>query len=335
MAILSSRLHRYFHKQDVEQIFWWKENDKRGLGLPDVQIENCVKDAESWHVRENMLSQSPPTQGLDLHETPIQWTITFLADETLAKKTVTKRKDGDHSVLKTRDELLANTMWRFLQDRGYINGDHTLSAWGKALKAAFDRAAADNYLGQTQPAREAEEAIFVAFELLRLDVLNTKIWTSTPQYSGAPIRGGDQDRANTLLISRIASLGSFKHAQIGYTGPLSRHLLAYQQVAAAVRNSLRDLMEAHAGYLMLNASMVRHRAGDDYTDVGAGLPFLKEPDLGLALVVKSHLDELSNASERRTDIRKWFNHALDIEGDLHKAWKMWDAVSLPLFVSKD
>jgi hypothetical protein len=219
-----------------------------------------------------------------------------------------------------------HSMWRFLQDRGYINSDHTLSAWGKALKAAFERATADGYLGQTDPAREAEEAIFIAFELLRLDMLNTKNMFPSPPYTGGPARGDEQDKANTLLLTRIATLGTFKHDNIGFTGPLSRHTLAYHQVAAAVRHSLRDLVEVHALNMMLNGSAVRIRNDEEYADVGSRLPFLKEPDLGLALVVKSHLDELCQPKDKRTDIRKWFNHALDIDADIQRAWKMWDSV---------
>ena len=69
-------------------------------------------------------------------------------------------------------ELLANTVFRFLEDRGYINNDHTLSAWGKALKAAFDHAEKSGYIA-TAGAKEVEEAIFMAFELHKLDVLST------------------------------------------------------------------------------------------------------------------------------------------------------------------
>lgn len=273
------------------------------------------------------MSQSTEAKNIDVNKSPIQYAIALLSDDKLAKKTVTRKKDGEHSILSQTHELLANIMWRFLQDRGYINSDHTLSAWGKALKAAFERASSDNYLGKTDPAAEAEQAIFVAFELIRLDILNSKNMFPSPPYLGAPQRGSDTDKANVLLLSRVASLGTFQHGAIGYTGPLSRHLLAFQQMTSAVRNSLRDLAEIHGCNMMLSASAVRKRDKTDWADIGASLPFGKEPDLGLALVVKSHLDELSQVPERRSDIRKWFNHALNIEEDLQKAWKMWDAVS--------
>lgn len=141
------------------------------------------------------------------------------------------------------------------------------------------------------------------------------------------MRGSEADKANVLLISRIACLGTFRHGAIGYTGPLSRHLLAFHQVAAAVRNSLRDLTEIHGVNMMLGGSVVRQRDSSDYLDLGAKLPFGREPDLGLALVVKSHLDELSQEESRRANIAQWFNHAIDINADLAKAWKLWDAIN--------
>ncbi|KJX95519.1 xpg i-region protein [Zymoseptoria brevis] len=326
LTVLTNRLHRYFHKQDVNLVCWFNESNKKALGIKDPSQDTITKDAESWHVRDSLANQSAEAKSIKLNQSPIQYAIAVLSDDALAKKTVTPRKEGEHSVISKPSELLSNTMWRFLQDRGYINSNHTLSAWGKALKAAFDHASSDKYLGATNPPNEAEESIFVAFELLRLDLLNAKQFP-IPPYSGAPLRGTEADKAHTLLISRIACLATFEHEQIGYTGPLSRNLLAFQQLAAAVRDSLRDLVEVHACNMMLSGSAVRIRDTSDYTDVGGRLPFGKEPDIGLALVVKSHLDELSNTPDRRSDIKRWFNHAHNIDADLQKAWTLWDAIN--------
>jgi hypothetical protein len=181
---------------------------------------------------------------------------------------------------------------------------------------------------------ESEEAIFMAFEMLRLRVLNTQLMFPTPQFSGQPLRGTDTDKQNTLLVSRVACFGLLRHRQIGYTGPLSRHLLAYHQMASTVRASLRDLLEMHACGLLMSGAVSRRLNGgsvkgnvQEWKDFGSNLPFIREPDLGLALVVKSYLDEQSNEQSKRQDIAKWFSHVQDMEGDLDKAWKLWDCVS--------
>lgn len=325
LAVLTKSLHRYYTKQDVNLTCWFNENDKKALGLPDTPFPEVTKDAESWHVKDSLLNQASHVKNIQLNTSPIQYAITMLSNEATAKKTVTRRKNGEHSLLSTPSELLSNILWRFLQDRGYINSDHTLSAWGKALMAAFERAISDGFLGATTPPGEAEEAIFVAFELLRLDALNAKPTFPQPPYTGAPMRGTDGDKAHVNLISRVACLGTFKHHAIGYTGPLSRHLLAFHQVAAAVRSALRDLTEVHACNMLLSASADREDE-PKYRSVAGRMPFGKEPDLGLGLVVKSYLDEQSQESSRRANIKNWFNHAEDIDGDLAKAWKMWAAV---------
>ncbi|KAK5117730.1 hypothetical protein LTR85_008705 [Meristemomyces frigidus] len=321
LSLFTRLLHRYYQKTDVELVCWFSENDKRPLGVPDMAESAAA--ADTWHVRETALANST---GIDVTEAPLFYAIQFLSNEDAAKHTKGERAEGSVGLLARPRELLANVTWRFLHDRGYINPDHTLSGWGKALKASLDRARSHEYL-TSESAHEAEEAIFMAFELLRLDILNTKHMFPSPPYSGHPLRGTEVDKANTLLVSRIASLGLFRHETIGYTGPLSRHLLAYHQMTAAVRSSLRDLLEMHACHMLMSGAVSRDVLPKQLTDLGAGLPFVREPDLGLALVVKSYLDELSADAARRSDITKWFNHAVDVQEDLGKAWKLWAAVN--------
>lgn len=255
--------------------------------------------------------------------------MTALSTDSSAAQTVTARTSGP-SQLKTPAEFFANSLWRFLQGRGYIDDNHRLTSWGKALKTALDKAESCGYLKAAPTVAEAEEAIFIALELVRLDVLTTAQMLTAPVYSGGPVRGSDTDKAHTSLISRVACLGSFRHQEIGFTGPLSRHLLAYQQITAAVRQSLRDLLEMYAVDMLLSAGFSRDHEPNEWSAFGAQLPLVREPDLGLSLVVKSYLDELSNDAGRRADISKWFSHALDIQGDLQMAWKMWSSVSIPV-----
>lgn len=69
-------------------------------------------------------------------------------------------------------------MWRFLQLRGYVDDKHKLTVWGKCLEQA---------LSNVDPADNLEEAIFIAIEMIRMDLLNTKQWFS--HVSGGPMRG--------------------------------------------------------------------------------------------------------------------------------------------------
>lgn len=325
MALINPMLHRYYQKKDVDLVSWFNEGTKQPLNVPDASAPTHA--ADRWRVKSTVLAKAADAK-LDVTTEPLLFAIELLANETAARETVTEKKwDVATQELSEPKELIANTVLRFLEDRGYINNDHTLSAWGKALKAAFDHAKRSGYMSSAGH-KEAEEVIFMAFELHKLDTLTTSQMFPSDKYLGAPMRGSENDKAYTLLLSRIASLGTFRHREIGFTGPLSRHLLGYHQMTSAVRSSLRDLVEVHALSMLGSGAVKRQLSPTDYSTLGCNLPFVEDPDLGLSLVVKSFLDELSNEASKRSDITRWFNHAYDVPGDLEKAWKMWGAVSL-------
>jgi hypothetical protein len=319
IGILTAMLHRYYHKTEVHLVSWLNEQQKTPLGL--TERTDWKRDADSWHT----LAEHRPKLGQnDILGSGLMYAVVALSNESDAKKTLTPRIKDAVPPLHEFEDVRSNIVWRFLQDRGYINEDHTLSGWGKMLKAAFDRAATDGRMADQESKTEMEEIIFLAVELIRLDVLGTQQMFPTPLYSGGLSRGSDKDKLNAILISRIACLGSVEHDKIGYTGPLSRSLLAYHQMIAALRETLRDLVEAHAGYIFMAASVKRDWGNSAWTSLAASLPFVDEPDLGLGLVVKSYLDELS--SPNPADIRAWFHHIHDMEKNLQKAWSMWNAV---------
>ena len=171
-----------------------------------------------------------------------------------------------------REEILCNTLWRFLQLRGYLDSNHGLTSWGNVLLTALSSLAPDDHL---------EEAAFIAIELLRLNLLSANGAFAT--YIGAPLRGSgkssplafrvprtyarvETDKSNCLLISRVACLGKLRHKPIGFTGPLSRNLLAFHSLISAVRESLRDLTEMTLVNLLMNGDAARDRK--DWTDLG-------------------------------------------------------------------
>ncbi|KAK3703429.1 hypothetical protein LTR37_014419 [Vermiconidia calcicola] len=322
LGLMTQSLNRYYQKHDVDLACWWNEQNKIPLAVPDKA--EPTKAADSWNVKAEQMPQSSVANAENFS---LVYAITSLSNDSEAKATVTPRNAGSTVHMRDLNEARANIVWRFLQDRGYLNADHTLSVWGKALKAALEQALSNGAMSDSRTRTEMEEAIFMAFELLRLDVLDKKQMFPMPPYSGAPIRGSDNDKSNTTLVSRVACLGTLQHSAIGYTGPLSRHLLAYQQTASAVRGALRDLLEMHACHMLLSGTVDRSLHGVQLTELGTSLPLINEPDLGLALVVKSHLDELSQPADKRQDITAWFAHAEDISGDLEKAWRLWDAVN--------
>lgn len=176
-----------------------------------------------------------------------------LADANFAKKTVTPKANGSKP-LDAPIEIRSNALWRFLQLRGYVNSDHTLSPLGQSLHKALAKAADE----------ELEEPVIVALEHLRLNILTPDNMFA---YGGAPQRGSDIDKRNTLLVSRVACLAKLRHKSIGFTGPLSRHLLAYRDMAATVRSSLRNLVEMSLCTMLVNGHVARDVSLEELMDV--------------------------------------------------------------------
>lgn len=80
--------------------------------------------------------------------------------------------------MSTTDEILYNSIWRFLALREYIDANHNLTSWGKVLVAA---------VSSLKGKAELEEAAVVAVELVRLGALNNDLGMFS--YNGAPLRG--------------------------------------------------------------------------------------------------------------------------------------------------
>ena len=71
-----------------------------------------------------------------------------------------------------------------------------------------------------------------------------------------------------MLVSRLACLGKIRHNAKRWSGPLSKHLLAYQSIISSVHESLRDLMEMILAAMFLEGLVERDR--NDWTDISLG-----------------------------------------------------------------
>lgn len=77
----------------------------------------------------------------------------------------------------TKDEILYNSIWRFLHLQEYIDSNHRLTPWGEVLATT---------IAALNGKPELEEAAIIAIELARLNLLNAK---NMFNYGGAPMRG--------------------------------------------------------------------------------------------------------------------------------------------------
>ncbi len=217
--------------------------------------------------------------------------------------------------------------------------------------------------------KDLEEAAFLAVELLRLGLLSAD--TMFQDYPGAPIQGSrkavslrlidmkmltntDIEKRNCMLISRTASLGKFHHQTIGYSGPLSRHLLSYNSIVSSLQASLRDLIEMSLATMFLEGHVDRERS--DWMDLSLGyafilplrvrdtyrfaltsysLPLYEERSCALGVITMTYLDELctrddptleSAREEVKVKTQSWVQYC-DFPASLQDSFRLWDSVS--------
>jgi hypothetical protein len=264
IALYSSRMHRAFQHKDYSMVFWFDSAATVKVNHQSVQPPPEGL-ADTWSVTEKDYA----SQLGNTHAKPgsLTFALVALEDEQFASSTIVKTAGKNR--LKSQSEVLANTLWRFLHIRGYVNDKHGLSIWGKALLAS---------LRGLNPTHNQEEAAFLAFELLRLDQLNAR--NRHDDQIGAPHRGSEEDQNHCILISRCASLLKVHHKDVGYTGPLSKNLLGYHSITSAVRETDRDLVEAVVASMFLfgaadrlvtrdeGKSQTRKRNNSDWRNLG-------------------------------------------------------------------
>lgn len=97
--------------------------------------------------------------------------------------------------LSTLDEIVYNSIWRFLAARDYVDANHNLTLWGKVLATV---------IASLKGKAELEDGAVLAVEMMRLGLLNGDI-NMFPEYNGAPIRGSRESpcKRNILALTNM------------------------------------------------------------------------------------------------------------------------------------
>ncbi|KAG9961067.1 PIN domain-like protein, partial [Aureobasidium melanogenum] len=318
LSLLTYSFHRFYQHRPIYLRCWFSPNAPKTLNVADTTDPRTT--ISGWNVRLEQITAKATKLERDVSS--LAFAVSSLQDAEFAKTTVTPKSNGQKP-LGSSEEVQSNALWRFLQLRGYIQQDHQLSTLGQCLQTAFSR----------HNQQDLEEPTLLAFEMLRLNLLNSN---NMFPYNGSPQRGSETDKRNTLLVSRVACFAGLRHKSIGFTGPLSRHLLAYTSMVSAVRGSLRNVVEMSLFGLLANHHVDRNIAPSVLAQISYSLPFLNDVDCALGIAVKSYLDELSAQSEPTSEASRqavktkganeWFPHATDFQGDLQRAFALWDSV---------
>ena len=316
LALLAQRLHRAYQHRIIELSAWYAPDRQTKINLNEQA--DPIDTVADWRVPESAFG---PVLDFNGPSAVLASAVSSISDLKFASQTKdTKAK------LQSTTELKANNLWRFLHLRGYIDDKHTLASWGKVLATMIDALPAGS---------EQVESVFLATELLKLDLLSSE--NMFPRYTGAPMHGSENDKANTLLLARIACLTTLNHKSIGFTGPLSRHLLGYSCLVDVVRTNIRDLLEICLVSMLLAGHATKERA--DLTQIALDLPFLLPLDCALGVAMKHYLDDVAASAPsglitaeirdqaKDRGVADLFPHVKDLRKDLDKGFQLWDAVS--------
>lgn len=257
LALVIPRLHRGIQHKEIVMKVWFDDEysyktDLRSMETPPIKV------ASTWFAKPEEIDKFPPpaqTNGL------ITFEVLSLPNEQFVKHTFA-RGPIVKGVIDDKRMIASIVVWRFLHLRGYVDDDHTLTRWGTALASSLLAIReTEKRLGEGAP---LAEAVLMAFELIRYDLLNGK--NKHEELQGLPLKGTEEGKTSLLLIGRCASLLKLRHQTNGYTGPLNKNLLAFRSLSATVREVNRDLIEGIVASMFMYGQANRDR--DDYLEIG-------------------------------------------------------------------
>lgn len=320
LSILAKSMHRYWLNREVKVYNWFDVTHPKTLVHKEIGYP--LETAQKWNVREDLWG---PEMDKQKPWGEFAFCITSLEDKSFAAKTVTPKIP--EKLLETEDDIRVNVLWRMLQMRGFIHGEtHSPTPWGNALIAAIKSLDTED--------ETLIMPLYIGLELFRMKALKSENFT--PSFSGAPARGSDVDRANTMLISRVCGLVNMDHKAIGYTGPLSRNLLAFNGFSRALTRELRNFIEMTLVNMLMAGDVERDSEyRRDWADLGLKLPFIDEANSCLGIAAKTYLDELCSEpnptaddvkSKHMNKLPEMIPQAIDVLGDLELGFRVWDGI---------
>jgi hypothetical protein len=249
MGLVSSRLSRGISHRPAKMRVWYDQNYTHTINLADLSSTPPTPGWAGWDIKDNVLKEHFPQFSAG----SIASEVLALRNADVAKSTIAKNKVKN---IDSSDSIVSLTLWRLLHLRGYVSDSHTLTTWGNALAAAVTSLQATVQKYPDVP--HLYEALLVAFEAIRFDLLNTR--NKHKELQNLPMNGTDDDRNCLLLVSRCASLLSLRHQFKGYTGLLDKNLLHFRSLVSEVRGADRDLTEALLVNMFASAVASRDRS---------------------------------------------------------------------------
>ncbi|CAK7204049.1 hypothetical protein SEUCBS139899_006800 [Sporothrix eucalyptigena] len=288
LSLIANRLNRGINFREIQLKVWYDPEFSLKLKHRG-EDNNAVERVSAWNVTtESIEKHFPKSSGDDKTASPSAGSIAYELAALGNKEFVASiLKAPKIKGIESADTIVSLTLWKLLTMRGYVDSK-TLepTKWGVALGKTF-AALEPVFRKHPEVATTLHAAALLAFDLIRLDLLNSK--NQHAELQGLPVNGPTEDRDTVVLISRTATLLHLRQDTSGYTGPLSKSLLAFHTLTTTVADANRAIIESILALTFMSNQAQRERT--DYWDIGHRLPYTEFPDAALGIAVKTFLDE--------------------------------------------
>lgn len=346
LSLLSQTLHRYYQHKPIKTVQWFEPTRELSFAkvsqpiyyqvsswkVSDVVLSKHIKSFSLRDILTSFYADSPKEQeGVNAY---VASTI-FKKSETSTAPSTGATTPATTTLLSTPKEIIANSILRALHVLGFFTSDHQLTPWGKVVAKTLqsvDKA----YLADTYFA----EAVILALLLVKDDFLNAA--KLDPATSGGPENGSNEVKGHVLLLSRVATFISLRHRPVGFAGPLSHTVLAFQSIIAKQISGTRGLVESSLISLLANGEADRLELNESqWKSIANDIPFSQVPNAAIGVAMKLYLDKINStptgpaASQGSTsdavttakgELAAMFKQAVDVSGDLSTAFKLWQSV---------
>jgi hypothetical protein len=250
LSLIIPRLNRGISYKNITLKVWYDRNYSSVVWDHKEPREHVGPKVITWNVKESAI-----TENFEQFEHgSIYSEVMALKNAKFVPQTFSNPKSPLKN-LESSALIKSICLWRFLHIRGYVNDQHELTTLGNALAAGLS--SIQPTVAKNPDFPHLYESVLVALELIRFELLNAR--NPHEELRGLPLNGSETDQQSLLLISRCASLLKLRHQANGYTGPLSKNLLAFRSLVSEVRSADRDLIEALLASMFLYAQAKRNR----------------------------------------------------------------------------
>ncbi|GAA6040406.1 hypothetical protein JCM8097_007600 [Rhodosporidiobolus ruineniae] len=282
LALISNVLHPAWSKKPINAVYYFAPNEPAPIPHSTPHTQAFIESVTKWnvgarHIEDELRRQASSTIDLML-------CLGGTSSPSLAQRTIVPK--NAERPLDKKDEIVANTLWRFLELRSFLTSAHQHNAHSTALHLAMKSSKVND---------KFQEPLFLAMELLRANVLHngrigTRAYSGGPNFSG----GTEADKRSMLLVMRVLSIVPLVFTPGAWSGPLSRELVVFNSFLRATSRSMRTLLEAIAVNFLLRADA--QRSFSDYLGIAFSLPFQNDTNTGMGILFKAYGDTVCHVA---------------------------------------